>query len=159
MRGTLLFAAFAFLILLSMSESGYTKNYIYPVPPPNDTSLLLQPSYSGLHSERPKKRSALLKIRTQTKLRHKNFHHPHRAQGSLYLYYALPAPACCGETYLLSRANCCAHCAEWQTSYYATFKLAPEDFVYSPSNDDEERSFNVYRNVVVNEVIEDPEYY
>jgi hypothetical protein len=153
------------------------KNFVYPVPPPNDTSLNYDPSIScrlhkkvkvhrkihSHHHAHPALKTATKKIVTAVK-RTRSLHtahkrsKPHRTTG-IFLYYALPATACCGETWHLPKAACCAEPGVWHTSPYAIFEPEPGDFIYSATNDDAERSYDHYHELVVNGEIEDPEYY
>jgi len=153
-----LFVAGIFSIFVIIHPRGYAKNHIYPVPPPNDTGLLFhhlhhKPAQPHFFTRKKHKIPHPVKV-----VHHKNFYRP-TSHGSFYVYYALPASACCGETWVLKKINCCAHSGVWQTSPYATFKLSASDFIYNATNNDDERGYDWYRDVVANEIIEDPRYY
>lgn len=142
-----------FILLATCSASSFGWNKTYPLPPPNDTSLKNQPSYT-------KTKHILQRSAHHKRKHHKTLcRHLARPASGFYVYYALPAPACCGSTWTLQKTTCCMQEGVWPNSPYATFKLAPDDFIYSATNDDDKRDWDLYRDVVANEVIDDPTYY
>lgn len=173
MRKLILLAVGLIFYLVSVLPAAHAKNFIYSVPPPNDTSLYFdnsqttfKPKHAKAHSRHKSHHltASHFKLHSTLALRPPHKHkvicrHATKRHTGLYVYYALPAPACCGADWKLHKASCCAHSGEWQTSYYATFKAAPGDFIYSATNDDEQRTYDVYNEVVANGEIDDPEYY
>lgn len=151
------------LIFILIMPMAHAKDFIYPTPPSNDTSLY----FNGHYTSHQHHHRSLPKAKTRPKAHHhmstaKKHHHrttcrlKRHGAGSLLVYYVLPATACCGETYVLRKANCCARSGAWQTSYYASFQPGAEDFIYSATNDDESRSYDMYRNVIADDTMRDP---
>lgn len=155
MKKSILLVGGICIFLMSLAPSSFASHFIYPVPPPNDTSLnnTVQPHYhAARHS-----------YRHHHHRRHRHYYtckaprHAHHPTTGLFLYYALPATACCGETWQLRKTRCCAQPGVWSSSPYATFKPAPTDFIYSETNDDDTRPYDLYWDVTGDDSIEDPD--
>lgn len=128
----------ALLLAFSFSTAAFALDWTATTPPPNDV---------GLYAK-PKAPVKIAKVKKKHHRRHRHHKHhrsyvcrpQHIQQGSLQVYYALPAPACCGPMEAVKKYRCCGQEGVWPNSDYSTFKPGPEDFVYSATNDD------VYQN-------------
>ena len=148
-RLTLLLA----LAFLNSSAFSFPRE-AYPVPPANNTSLTAAVKLPVMKSKLVRHR----RYSGQVKHAHKRIQLTHSPTG-LFVYYALPATACCGGNWQINITQCCAHAGKWETSPYATFNAGKEDLIYSASNDDAYLSWDAYRQVQVDSEIDDPASY
>jgi len=145
------------LLLLGLAAAASAANAVYSVPPPNDTSLQATPPQVGVRPHHQHQHHYYHRQKRCSKiLVHRSRHRPQQHAG-IYLYYPLPATACCGETWQLNKTRCCAEEGVWPRSPYATFKPAPADFIRNASNDDETRPYDYFSDVPVDDSVEDPE--
>ncbi|HVY53471.1 MAG TPA: hypothetical protein VHA13_03020 [Gammaproteobacteria bacterium] len=145
------------LILISLSGISLAQNQIYPVAPQNDISLVKVESKrpnlhyaKRIHHHFHKHRSRIAQI---------SHHHKPKKLTGLFIYYALPATACCGETWGLEKINEYRSWDKWRNSPTVAFRTPSDEILHSATNDDSFRWSNLERNQSINEVIEDPMYY
>lgn len=158
MKRWLLSAVCLFLAMMPFCQSS-AQNMVYRVPPPNDTSLNNArqeiPHRHRVHHRKLHYKLHQYSCNYRHRHRHHNVHAHYHRKPSLYLYYSLPGTACCGENWQLRKTKCCAEYGTWSSSPYGTFEPAPEDFIYSATNDDD-RHYDPYRNDPIDDTIENP---
>jgi hypothetical protein len=166
--GILVRASILLILLLGCGSEALAREWLYPAPPSPDTSLLAAPplvvSQTVTRTSIVKHSKHHTKISHRQTIIHSQIYHavkkPFR-HGELTVAFALAAPACCGETWVLHGTNCCVTWGVWGSSRYGSFHVDEDDMTYSPTNDDDTRGdveVDRYRVASVEEVVEDPEY-
>lgn len=137
-----------FCALLTL-QTAYASDWTAAVPPPNDVGLMAkEKTLMVVHHYHRHKKHRHYHHRPLAKRYHHYYHRKTtcyrkvRGPQGIYVYYALPATACCGSMKTVTKYRCCAHSGAWPASNYSTFKAGPEDFIYSATNDDEYRNQN-----------------
>ena len=130
------------LIILIFNEQGaYAK--IFPVPPDNETSLIeknVPATPVHKHVYRHATHAHKLDYKHDYKFTHKHAHYAkkHRShskpRGTLTVSYALPATACCGETWEMYPTDQAQPWGNFTKGTQVTFDISPDDLIYSETN-------------------------